>query len=237
MSDMIEKSSLDNSFEKRMREKDDRPEDKNSSLSEGSTESEEKKLAPVVKRSDVKVEKEGVFTKIRKSFVSEDMSDILFYAWDEIIVPGIKDGFLSTLEHMFYRGSDTGYRRSYSSGSRSRERTNYSSYYRSSLRDDDDRDRRRRDRDRDRDDRREERTDYRRIILKNERDARKIVDTLRDYIHDYNEVSVARLLDLIDEPGKYTDNNWGWKDERDINYRRVRNGYLIDVPEAEYLGD
>ena len=236
MSDMIEKSSLDNSFEKRAREKDDRPEDKNSSLSEGSKENDDKKLAPVVKRSDVKVEKEGIFTKIRKSFISEDMSDILFYAWDEIIVPGIKDGFLSTLEHMFYRG-DSSYRRSYSSGSsRSRERTNYSSYYRSSIRDEDDRDRRRR-RDRDFDDRKEEKVDYRRIILKNEKDARKIVDTLRDYIHDYNEVSVARLLDLIDEPGKYTDNNYGWKDERDINYRRVRNGYLIDVPEAEYLGD
>ena len=78
--EMIEKSSLDNSFEKRNRDIDDRPEDKNSSLSAGS---DDKKLAPIVKRENVKVEKEGIFTRIRKSFVSEDMSDILFYAWDE----------------------------------------------------------------------------------------------------------------------------------------------------------
>ena len=231
--EMIEKSSLDNSFEKRNRDIDDRPEDKNSSLATGS---DDKKLAPIVKRENVKVEKEGIFTRIRKSFVSEDMSDILFYAWDEIIVPGIKDGFLSTLEHMFYRGSDDYERRSRSYSSSSRTRTNYSSYSRSSLRDYDD-DRRSIRRDRDDDDRRSEKTDYRRIILKNERDADKIVKTLRDYIHDYGEVSVARLLDLIDEPGKYTDNNYGWDDERDITYRRVRNGYLIDVPEAKYLGD
>ena len=112
MADLVEKSSLDNSFEKRNKEVDDRPEDKKSSLNQDDEKEDDKKLAPIVKRSDVKVEKEGIFTRIRKSFVSEDMSDILFYAWDEIIVPGIKDGFLSTLEHMFYRGGDNYGRRS-----------------------------------------------------------------------------------------------------------------------------
>ena len=231
----IEKSSLDNSYEKRNREKKvEDIEDKNSSLRDG--EKDDKKLDPIVKREDVKVEKKGFLSKIAGSFVSESFRDIMSYALYDIVIPGIKDGFFSTLEHMFY-GGDSYNRRNYSSRDRrsSRERTNYSSYYRSSLRDDDDR-RERRSR-RDRDEMVEEKTDYRRIILRKERDAIKIVDTMRDYIHDYDSVSVARLLDLIDEPGKYTDNNWGWTRESDINYRRVRNGYLIDVPEADYLGD
>lgn len=60
---------------------------------------------------------------------------------------------------------------------------------------------------------------------------------MRDYIREYDSVSVARLLDLFDLPGKYTDNNYGWTRPEDICVKRVREGYLIDVPEAEYLGD
>ena len=227
----IEKSSLDNSFEKRNKEMSTEDiEDKNSSLN---NKENGERLKPVVKRSDVKVEKKGFLEKVAGSFVSESFKDIMSYALYEIVIPGIKDGFFSTLEHMFYGGSSSSsYRRSYDSRrSSSREHTNYSSYYKSSLRDEDRRDRRYgRDEER-------EKTDYRRIIVRTEKDARSIVDAMRDYIHDYDSVSVARLLDLIDEPGKYTDNNWGWTRESDINYRRVRNGYLIDVPEAEYLGD
>lgn len=118
-----------------------------------------------------------------------------------------------------YRGRDR---------DRDYERTSYSSYYRSSKRD------RERDRKRIEED---DKVDYRNIIVRERADAEEIADKMNYYIHEYDSVSVAMLLDLIDLPGKYTDNNWGWTREGDIRVRRVRNGYLIDVPEAEYIGD
>ena len=47
--------------------------------------------------------------------------------------------------------------------------------------------------------------------------------------------ALKSLLDLVDVPGRYTDNNWGWDDDRDIGIRRVSSGYLIDVAEPKYL--
>lgn len=211
MSEII--SSLDNSYEARdKRNKQDC----------------EERLEPIVKKSDVIVKKEGIGKKVKKAFISDDAKDVTSYIIFDVIVPGIKDGIFATLERMFYGGSSYSSRRDDRDSYYGRERTSYSSYYkkgrdrRDHYYDDDDRDHR-------------ERVDYRRIVLKRREDAENIVRTLRDYIHDYDSVSVARLLDLVDEPGVYTDNNYGWTRESDIGMKRVRDGYLIDVPEARDL--
>lgn len=199
----MEKSSLDNSYETKLK-----------------IESKEK-VSPIVSKNALA--KESVGSKFKKSFFSDDMKDVGSYILFDLIVPGIKDGVLSAIERMFYGGSSDRYSRR--DRRDDRDRVSYSSYYKSS-----------RDRDR-RDDEKDEPVDYRHIVLRYEDDAKKIVRKMRDYIREYDSVSVARLLDLIDQPGKYTDNNYGWTHEEDIGIRHVRNGYLIDVPEAVYLGD
>lgn len=213
MNNELQRSSLDNSFEAREERK------------------RSEKLDPIVKKSDVIVKKEPISKKVKKAFISDDAKDVTSYILFDIIVPGIKDGIFATLERMFY-GSSSGYSSRDRDTYYGRDRVSYASYYKK-------RDSRERDRDR-RDDilERDDRVDYRHIVLKRREDAENIVRTLRDYIHDYDQVSVARLLDLIDEPGRYTDNNYGWTRESDIGIKRTRGGgYLIDVPEAEYLGD
>ena len=77
--------------------------------------------------------------------------------------------------------------------------------------------------------------DYQNIVLKRKDAAQDIVDELRRRINKYDKATVADLLDLIEVTGKYTDNNWGWTDPDDIGIRRVSNGFLIDVAEAELL--
>lgn len=205
-------SSLDNSYEAR---------EKRSKVDS------EEKLAPIVKRSDVIVKKEGIGKKVKKAFISDDAKDVTSYIIFDVIVPGIKDGIFATLERMFYGGSSYSSRRDDRDSYYGRERTSYSAYYKKG-----------RGRDRDYyDDERDhrEKVDYRHIVLKRREDAENIVRALRDYIHEYDSVSVARLLDLVDEPGVYTDNNYGWVREEDIGMKRVRDGYLIDVPEARSL--
>lgn len=201
----MEKSSLDNSYETRLK-----------------NENKEEKVKPIVSKNALA--KETVGSKFKKSFFSDDMKDVGSYIVFDLIIPGIKDGVLSAIERMFYGGSSDRYSRR--DDRDYRDRTSYSSYYKSSKS----------RRENDREDRNEP-VDYRHIVLRYEDDAKKIVRQMRDYIREYDSVSVARLLDLIDQPGKYTDNNYGWTHEEDIGIRHVRNGYLIDVPEAVYLGD
>ena len=168
------------------------------------------------------------------------------------MIPGIKDAFFALLERLFYGGE------SYRSGRyRSRDskpRTNYSSYYKSSIRDYDDdddyyyrrkkRSSRDRDRDRDEDDDIDEGINYRRIIIKgrdpikNKGKAEEVVYELRKCIRDYGSTSKADLFNAVSLPSSYKDYDWGWREEDDIDYKRIRNGwYLICVPEAEFLGD
>lgn len=207
------KSSLDNSFETKMKK-----------------DHEEKTLAPVVTKDAIVTTKPSLGRKFTSAFISEDMRDVGDYILLDIIIPGIKNAIIDTLERIFFNGPSSDRRRSDRKRDSGRYgRTSYESFYRSSSRRD--------SRDNDDNKRRDASVDYRNIVLSRREDAEEIVRQLRDYIEDYDSVSVARLLDLINEPGKYTDNNYGWTRPQDICVRQVRNGYLIDVTEAEYLGD
>lgn len=77
--------------------------------------------------------------------------------------------------------------------------------------------------------------DYKNLILQRPEDAERIVHSLWDCIRRDRRVSIAQLLDLFDVVGDFTDNNWGWTDERDIGIRKLPNGFLIDLAEPKYL--
>lgn len=212
MAIMDETSSLDNSFETRMKREKEK-------------EKAKVEVTPIVKKDQIVTVKKTWLSRFMDSFISEDAKDIGDYILNDLIIPGIKDTVLSTIERAFGYSGDRRYR---SDKRDDRERTSYSSYYRSNSRRDEPKRRRMEE---------DEKVDYRNIVLRNREDAEDIADKMNYYIHEYDSVSVAMLFDLIDMPGRYTDNNWGWTREGDIRVRRVRNGYLIDVPEAIYIGD
>lgn len=212
----IEKSSLDNSYETKIKR-------------EKEAENKEKKLAPIVKKENVVSSKETLGSKIKKSFISEDAKDIGNYILFDMIIPAFKDGIISVVERAL--GTDGRSRRGYRDDVR--DRVSYTSYYRSSGNT-----RNRRDeRDRRDDYDRRGKVDYRNIVLRYREDAEKVVRVLRDSIHEYGSATVAALLDLVDENSSWTDNDYGWTDERDIIVTHIHSGYLINVPEARYLGD
>lgn len=79
--------------------------------------------------------------------------------------------------------------------------------------------------------------DYRNIILRTKQDAESVVIQLRGRIAEFGKASVADLFDLIQIPGLgYTDNNWGWTNPNLIGIRRVSQGFLIVVPDAQPIG-
>lgn len=186
------------------------------------------KVTPVVSKGAVVSTKKTFGQKFADTFIKEDVDDVKSWLISDIIVPGVKDTILDILSMMFFGGGD--YRRGRRRDTHDRERVPYNSYFRSEYNG--------------RSDRRESRSerhlsndkiDYRNIVLQRRDDAEAVVDEMCRRIDQYKQVSIAEMLDLMEITGKYTDNNWGWTDPRDIGVRRVSNGYLIDVAEAELL--
>lgn len=189
---------------------------------------EKQKLQPVV-TSGVVTTKKSLGQKFKEAFISDDARSVKSFIFEEVVVPTIKNTIIDVMEMVMF-GSSSGRRRGVNRRD-DRDRVSYSNYYYGGSRGSD------RDRRRDRDDRyrEDEKVNYRSVVLRERRDAMHVVDDLRDRIHEYGSASIADLFDLIGVTSQYTDNNWGWTDERDIDYRRVANGYLIDVREAEHL--
>lgn len=189
------------------------------------------RISPIVKREQVVSTRKPLRKKFAETFMTEDTKDVKSWVIMDVLIPGIKNTILDILSMVFFGETDSRSRRRSRRGRD--DRTNYSSYYRSGS-DSRDRDYRRR---RDRDDYydSDDRVDFRNIIVRNRSDAENVIKALRDRIRDNGAASVADLLDLIDVAGRYTDNNYGWDDERDIGIRRVSSGFLIDVAEPKYL--
>lgn len=179
------------------------------------------KLKPIVGDDAIVSTKKSVSRKLVSAFVKKDVVDVKDYLIFDVLIPNGKRFVLDFIAMTFFGerfdGRGRGY--GYDSG-----RHDYTSHYRSSSRS--------------QSSGRYERAssvDYRNIILRNRRDAEEIIDRLCDRIRDNGDVSVAELLDLLDMPSEYTDNNIGWKDPRDIGIRVVNSGFLLDVAEARYL--
>ena len=180
------------------------------------------KLVPIVSSNGVVSTKKSLGRKFAETFIEEDVKDVKEYVIFDVIIPGIKNTILDCMEMIFFAGS----RGSSRSRGRSDEHYSYSARYKYKESS------RREKRDEDDDNRN---VDYRDIVLRDKDTAQDVVDQMRGRIHEYGSASIADLFDLIDITGKYTDNNWGWTKESDIDYRRVSRGYLIDVKEAKLL--
>ncbi len=56
---------------------------------------------------------------------------------------------------------------------------------------------------------------------------------MNDIIETYEVASVADLQDLVGLPSSHVDNKWGWINLHDVQIRQIREGYVIDLPQAE----
>lgn len=188
------------------------------------------KISPVIDRKQVVSTKKPLSKKIIEMFIGDDVKDLKKWLIQDKLIPGLKHMVLDTASMLFfgevlnrydeyrggYRYGKTNYRGYYSNGNSS-NRTRSRNSDRNSYRE------------------RNDKVDARNIIVRNREDAECIVEEMCGRIRSTGSVSVAEMLDMIDVPGEYTDNNWGWDNERDIGIRRVSNGFLIDVNEPKYL--
>lgn len=211
-----------------MPEKDMYP--NNSDRAKNRRENEETETPRVHKVTKGKVikKKKSAFRRIKEAFGIHESQGVLDYIFYDIIIPATKNMLMDSIANgaeMAIFGEARGrrdYRRGYGGGRYAYDRVSY-------HRDDYDR-----ERDRDRRDRRDRipsgMSDYDDILFATQSDAEGVLTGLLDIIDSYDEVRVSDLYDLAGITVDYTCGNYGWRNLSSARTKRVRDGYVLDLP-------
>lgn len=73
------------------------------------------------------------------------------------------------------------------------------------------------------------------IILETRGEAEEVLEKLTNLIDRFDIASVSELYQLVGISGNYTDDKWGWATAAGMTYRRISQGYLLDLPQPELL--
>lgn len=178
----------------------------------------EKKVEKIISGS-AKVKKKSEVKKLTDVFISEDISNVKSYIWNDVIVPIVKKAISETVDVILY--GESGHSKKKSPASR----VSYRSYY-------EDRDDNRR---RDYGSIRRSNYDYNDIVLENRGDAEEILIKLDELIDVYGSASIADLYDMVGMSGSYTDNRYGWDKPGVGSVVHVRDGWLLKLPKVIIL--
>jgi hypothetical protein len=189
---------------------------------------DKKKVEKVVVQPVV-VQKRSLGRKIRDLFIEADFKSVSRYVAGEVILPAIRsmlfDGLTKGGERIIY-GEPAVRRRQFGPG----PRITYNNPINRGYRD--------------------ERIQYGQVvraprstprartedlILSSKEEAELVLERMQDIIDTYEVVSVADLNDLVGLPTTHVDNKWGWNFIGDVQIRAIREGYLIDLPQAEAI--
>lgn len=175
----------------------------------------ERKVEKVV-RGKVKV-RENKSRKFMGNFISGDANSVWEAVLMDVLIPSLKklvsEG-INTASDLLIYGEARGGR------NRSDSKVSYRKYY-------DDRDRResesrRRDVD--------SRFDYYEIVYETRGEAENVLRKMRETLDKYQLVSVGDMYDFSGESAPFTSHNYGWTSLRAAGVRRVRDGYILDLP-------
>ena len=167
-----------------------------------------------------KTRKKSEIRKAAGLLISEDASTVKDHLFQDVLIPTARDLIVHIIEdtvNIIFYGST---RRKSGSG----DRIGYASRF-DEVRDPRDRDR----------DRRRDRTaiEYDDIIFDNRGDAEAVLANMDACLEQYGTVTV---LDLFDFAGVTTHNymadRYGWKNLSNAEVRRIRDGFIIDLPRA-----
>lgn len=180
----------------------------------------EKKVEKVI-TGNAKVKKKSESHRLGDIFVAKDKAEVTEYIWTDVLVPGIKkivwEIVTGAFDMILFGGNG-----------RSKKNTNagYVSYNSYSGN--------RREPPRD-ESRARTRYSYGELVLETRGDAEDVMDRLNEAIQDYGMATVADMYDAAGLTCNYTDNKYGWRNLRDAQIVRVRDGYMLKMPPASPL--
>ena len=201
-----------------------------SSLDEGrnpkaeNSQGEERDQIQKVTKGEVTVKKPSVAKRFVDTFIAEDLDHVKEYLIFDVVIPAIKDTFMSSLNMMLFGTPNYRGRGGYSNGRN--ERVSYWSYGDNTRNE-------RRDRGRYID--RSGPRDVRDLLFETRMDAEEVIGVLEDTIDRYGKASIADLYDAAGVTGEYTDHRWGWTRGAEFRVRPVSGGYVIDMPRYRAL--
>lgn len=193
-----------------------------------------KKITKVV-TGDVTVKKRGLGRKIKDTIIAADFKSVVDYIFNEVFIPATKNTIvdMSTkgIDRMIYGqpqrrrfgGSTPGFpqsRISYSSPVQRFSQPEPRRYgpqppvaalpAQTRARDE--------------------------FIVSSREDAELVLDKMGDIIERYEIVSIADLNDMLGWSNTdHVDTIWGWTSMEKVSIKPTRDGFIIDLPEAEYL--
>ena len=159
--------------------------------------------------------KKSIIEKTIDMFLPEGKTSLKDMIIEDIIVPTTKNIIADIVNSVLF--GEAGRSRNSSS---SRSRVSYSSYY---NKDDSRRDTR---------PTRSFSDSYDDIILETRGEAELVIDRMREYIDSYGIVTVAELYEFIGVTKDYTTRNYGWTNLDSARVNRIRDGYLLVLPQA-----
>lgn len=189
---------------------------------------EEKQIEKVALSGKVVKKKKTGFARFLERFFGDDIPNVKDYLIDDIAIPAVKntiDSLICSATGILLFG-DAGRRRTSNGGGYygGRPYTNYGSYYsggggqsvasRQNLR---------------------PKRPFDDLIFDIRGDADRILQGMFDVLETYGRVSVADLKGLLDISQEFTDNNWGWTNLDGSDIRRVKEGFVLVLPDVVSL--
>lgn len=183
--------------------------------------------------------KPGAWARVKSVFIAQDSRSIKDAVIFGVVIPKLKDMLFDAATEgahaALYSDAPRSNRSRYSSRD-DRRPTQYNRPYSRQGEPD-----RGRERERDRDDR--EQLDHRAramhdfsgLTFRNAGDAEGVVDRLFQHIDEFGVVSVNDFYDAAGMTGDFTDDNHGWTNLGQMKVRKVRDGYIIDLPRTHEI--
>jgi hypothetical protein len=193
---------------------------------------QEKKVESVV-TNHVEKRKKSLFKRFTDVFIGGDSRSVVHYVVMEVLVPQAKDMMAEAASQGFERliyGESRPPRNRYGSGTRPPVPTNYTRYAvrgNNPIGRSGSEDRRvlHQPRSQGIDD----------ILLATRVEAETVLDRLYDLLKEYESASVADLYSLVGLSSTYVDQKWGWTELHGSQVRRVRDGYVLELPKTVAL--
>lgn len=178
----------------------------------------EKRVKKVV-TTEVIQRKSPFFKRVTKSFVGDDANSVAQYVLADIILPRVQELIVDAISQGTSRlilgdGSSSRIRARGSNGHVSYNKA-FGGKAKESRRASVDAD--------DTDD----------FVLATRVLAEEVLEALGDIIDQYDVATVSDLKELVGVTGNFTDDKWGWSDLRGAHVRKVRDGYLLDLPKVK----
>mgnify|MGYP006883657270 CR=1 FL=1 len=185
----------------------------------------EKKLERITTTEPIR-RKKGIGHKMKAIFFAGDARSTMQFVVHGVLVPAARDAIIDSIRdgiEKLVRGDSYRRRNSPTSGAQG-----YVSYNRMGTRNPPPRE--------------EPRTlsreararhDFDDIVLPSRAEAEQVIERMFDIVGRYDTATVSDLYELVGIRGTHVDNKWGWSDMRGAGVVRVRNGYLLELPDVQ----